>query len=379
MLSAHKGAQPLPPWRSEQVFFSATQWYASFLQGIHQAKHAICLQTYIFELDTVGEPVLQALCAAAERGVAVRVMVDGVGSSKAIPFLKVRLERVGAQFQVFHPLPWAWVSDRAEHSGMWLRFFQRLLRVNNRQHSKLCLVDHEYAWVGSFNITDDHLENNGRGQDWKDCGAQVTGERCRLLREFFDVVWFDDVKKLSPYFLFHPMTNFSKDLRRRRLRVLLQHIHAAKQRVWIVSAYFSPVPRIVIALKKAARRGVDVCVMTPAHSDVRFFPALASTYYADLLRADVKIYEYEQGILHSKLMLVDDNVLLGSSNMNHRSILHDTELDISLFCASSRTQVIQDFSQSLIQCREITLKDMGRFRTWLLLIGQIPRLLRYWL
>jgi cardiolipin synthase len=280
---------------------------------------------------------------------------------------------------IYHPLPWEWVSSRLERSEWQFRFFKRLLRVNNRQHSKLCLIDNRQAWIGSFNITDDHIENNGRGLDWKDCGVRVTGQRCELLQEFFSAVWFDNVKKLSPLFLFHPVTNFSVLLRRRRLRVMLQDIYTAKKRIWIVSAYFSPVQSLVRALKKASQRGVDVRVMVPAYSDVVFFPALSSTYYVDLLRAGIKIYEYEQGILHTKLMIVDDNTIVGSSNMNHRSMLHDVELDVQIFSAQAKQQIADDFLAGVSACRRITLKNINRFYAWLLVIGQIPRLLRYWL
>lgn len=374
-----KGIAPLPVWDSEQVYFSATQWFAGLQRDIAGAKRSICLQTYIFEMDAVGEPLLKALCEASQRGIEVRVIVDGIGSAGATDFLHEILLENQAVLHVYHPLPWRWISFRLEQ-GVWLnRFFDRLARVNNRQHSKLCLIDGEIAWTGSFNITNDHIENNGRGLDWKDCGVRVSGERCLLLQEFFDAVWNQDAARLSPYFLFHPVTNFSPALRKRRLRILLQQIHSTKKRIWVVSAYFAPTQRIVRALKKAALRGVDVQVMVPAHSDIRFFPALTSTYYVDLLRAGVRIFEYEAGILHSKHMMLDDAVIIGSSNMNHRSFLHDIELDVELLSAPSRRAIEEDFTGSLAQCREITLKNISRFYAWLLALGQIPRLLRYWL
>lgn len=371
--------EPLPVWDSEQVFFSATQWFARLLVDVANATQTIYLQTYIFTLDTVGEPLLQALCAAAERGVKVCLIVDGIGSAAALTILQKKIVSSGAQLHIYNPLPWAWVSSHLESNEKAFRFFRRLLRVNNRQHSKLCLIDSRQAWIGSFNITDDHIENNGRGMDWKDGGVRVTGARCELLREFFEAVWFDDEKKLSPRFLFHPITNFSAMLRKRRLRVILQSLYAAKKRIWIVSAYFSPVPSLVRALKKVSRKGVEVCVLVPAYSDVTFFPALSSTYYADLLRAGVKIFEYEAGILHAKWMMVDDSVLIGSSNMNHRSQLHDIELDVQIFSEEAIKQVAEDFIVSIGSCRQITLKNINRFYAWLLVIGQIPRLLRYWL
>lgn len=371
--------EPLPLWGSERLFFSASQWYEGIQTDIATARQSICLQTYIFNLDTVGEPLLRALCAASRRGIAVRVIVDGIGSSAAIQHMQQVLRANGAQLHVYHPLPWQWIANRLERGDWLTRMLSRLAVVNNRQHSKLCLIDGHTAWTGSFNITDDHIENHARGMDWKDCGVRVTGERCLLFREFFDAVWNQDVERLSSHFLYHPVTNFSPALRKTRLRTLLQQIHRAKRRIWIASAYFAPVPRIVRALKKAGKRGVDVRVVVPAHSDVRFFPALASTYYADLLRAGVQIYEYEAGILHSKSMLIDEAALIGSSNMNHRSMLHDIELDVGIFTADACAALEHDFIAGMQQSRAITLENLGHFYAWLLAFGQIPRLLRYWL
>ncbi|HQQ62188.1 MAG TPA: phospholipase D-like domain-containing protein [Pseudomonadales bacterium] len=370
---------PLPPWRSEQLYFSAKQWFADLLRDIDAAQYSICLQTYIFVVDSIGDALLKALCRASQRGVDVRVIVDGIGSSESIDFLQKMLHGNRAELHVYHPLPWHWAATRLERGDWLTRFIERLARMNNRQHSKLCLIDGDVAWTGSFNITDDHIENNGRGMDWKDCGARVTGERCILLSEFFNAVWLQDKKHFSAYFLLHPVTNFSPLLRRRRLRIFLQQIHAARHRIWITSAYFSPIPSIVRALKKASRRGVDVQVMVPEHSDVRFFPALASTYYVDLLRAGILIHEYEDGILHDKHMVIDNAVTVGSSNMNHRSALHDVELDIELFSQESVDIMVNDFQGSLQKCRNITLKNISRFYMWLLILGRIPRLLRYWL
>jgi cardiolipin synthase len=370
---------PLPEWTSEQIYFSATQWFADIQRDINSAQQSICLQTYIFDIDAVGESLLDALCSASQRGVEVRVIVDGVGSADATAFLQQKLNSNKADLHIYHPLPWHWAVTRLERGGWLARFLGRFAFMNNRQHSKLCLIDGCIAWTGSFNITYDHIENNGRGLDWKDCGVRVSGERCLLFSEFFHAVWSQNVNLLSPYFLFHPVTNFSPALRKRRLRTLLQQIHGAQKRVWIASAYFSPIQHIVRALKKASARGVDVQVMAPAHSDIGFFPALASTYYVDLLRAGIHIHEYDEGILHSKHMLIDDTVIVGSSNMNHRSALHDVEMDIELFSIESIELMERDFIGSVKKCREITLENIGRFYAWLLAFGQIPRMLRYWL
>jgi cardiolipin synthase len=370
---------PLPPWETEQLFFNAENWFASILQAVNQAQFSIECQTYIFEMDSVGRPLLDALCEAAERGVVVRLIVDGIGSSAAIDELLNRLKTAGGELHIYNPLPWSWAVSRLERSDWLTRFITRLGNLNNRQHCKLCLVDRHIAWVGSFNITAQHLVQPLGRSSWKDAGVQVTGKRTLLLREFFDAVWFNDIEKMSSHFLFHPLTNFSPALRKRRLRVLLQEINHAQRRLWISSAYFSPVPILVRGLKKAAMRGVDVRIIVSQRSDVAFFPALASTYYADLLKVGIRIFEYRSGILHTKHWLLDNRVMVGSSNMNHRSVLHDVELDVEVFSPAVLQAMEADFDSCFASSKEMTLKNVNRFSLWFVIRGHIPRLLRYWL
>lgn len=372
-------SQPLPRWETEQLFLMAEDWFDALLRDVGNAQHSIDLQTYIFALDDIGRPLLDALCRASERGVTVRVMVDGVGSRSAIDVLQQRLQNVGAALFVYHPLPWRWAAARLERSDRLSRFISRLTRMNNRNHSKLCLVDGQAAWVGSYNITASHLMSTVGGLPWKDAGVRVTGARCSLLGEFFDALWYHDIERLSIRFLFHPMTNFSPALRKRRLRVLLTLLGSAQERVWISSAYFAPVPHLLRALKKASRRGVDVRILVSARSDVPFFPALSSTYFADLLRAGIHIHEYRAGMLHTKLLQVDKHLVIGSTNMNYRSLLHDVELDIEVFSPTVITAITDDFRQQFAGSPALSLAGRNRLSVWVLALGYIPRLLRYWM
>ena len=380
MLSSSRTVvRPLPRWETEQLFLSAETWFDTLLRDVGNAQHSIELQTYIFSLDEVGRPLLDALCRASERGVTVRVMVDGVGSRLAIETVQQRLQATGAALQVYHPLPWRWAAARLERSDRLSRFMTQLMRLNNRNHSTLCLVDGAVAWVGSYNITANHLSTATGHLPWKDAGVRVTGERCGLLGEFFDALWHHDIERLSTHFLYHPMTNFSPALRKRRLRLLLTVLASARQRVWISSAYFAPVPSLLRAFKKASRRGVDVRILVSARSDVPFFPALSSTYFADLLRAGIRIHECHDRILHTKVMHIDETLIIGSTNMNHRSLLHDVELDIELFSTEVIDAARQDFQQQCETALALSLRGRNRLSVWLLAMGYIPRLLRYWM
>jgi cardiolipin synthase len=370
---------PLPLWETEQVFFCGEDWLNNLLSDIKSAQKSIQLQTYIFELDTVGIPILNALCAASAQGIKVCVIVDGIGSFGAIKPIQKALQNHGAELAVYHPLPWCLSTGQLRRAAWISHILMRWTSINKRQHSKLCLVDGYIAWVGSFNITDKHIFRANADNNWIDAVARVTGGRCVLLGEFFSAVWTHNIHKLSAYFLRYPITNYSRVLRKKRLKKLLESMSCATQRIWIESAYFSPTDVLIRALKAAAVRGIDVHIIVSKKSDVPFFPALSSTYYMDLLHAGVHIHAYSKGILHTKYMVIDERLVIGSSNMNHRSLLHDIELDIELFKPSSIESIENHFQEMVQNSKEITAENISKRYARLVMLGQIPRLLRYWL
>lgn len=372
---------PLPPWETEQVYCSVKNWFNDQIADIDAAKSAVWLQMYIFCLDDCGKTYLDALCRACARGVKVRVIVDGIGSSDYIDTLRDALHAAGGEFRVYHPLPLQWSSGKRRHRPHWLpNLLQRLLFINKRNHSKLCLIDGSIGWTGSFNITNNFRDSLDADDVWQECGARVTGERCLLLKQFFAAVWTNRRRQMHPaLFKQHPITNWGHQLKVLRYQHLAADMHRARQRIWIASAYFAPREHILRAISLAAKRGVDVRIITPEKSDVKFFPLLTATYYADLVQRGARAFEYRNSMFHSKFMLIDNRVIIGSSNMNHRSSLHDIELDIDLFSPAAHRDVEAEFLRNINDSRELTANNLpyiyGRWR----FIGLLPRLLRYFL
>ena len=371
----------LPPWETETVYDSIKTWFTDQIADIDGAQSAINLQMYIFCLDDCGQAFLDALVRAAKRGVKVRVIVDGIGSGDYIEQLRDALHAVGAEFRVYHPLPTQWASGKLERkTGKLFGFLRRLTFINKRNHSKLCLIDNQIGWVGSFNITNNYCDELDGDDIWQECGARVTGERIILLQQFFAAVWTGDKRQLKPaLFAMHPITNWGHQLKVIRYLSTANTMQNARRRIWIASAYFAPREKILNAITEAAERGVDVRIITPEKSDVKFFPLLTATYYADLIKRNARCFEYKNTMFHSKFMLIDDQVIIGSSNMNHRSSLHDIELDINLFSEQARAEVEREFLENQQHSRELTVENLpyiyGRWR----LVGLIPRLLRYFL
>lgn len=168
-------------------------------------------------------------------------------------------------------------------------------------------------------------------------------------------------------------------MRREKNARLASLIHQAKNRVWITNAYFSPSRTFLKSLTRAVTRGVSVQIMVPGKSDIAFFPALTSTYYADLLKAGVHIHEFKGKILHEKSMLIDQMAIVGSTNLNYRSFFHDLELDVLLNNPDTIKKLERRFIDDLSQCDEITAPRLRRYPLFFRMIGWFSWLFRYWL
>jgi cardiolipin synthase len=141
-------------------------------------------------------------------------------------------------------------------------------------------------------------------------------------------------------------------------------ILGAERRIWIANAYFVPDGSLVRALRVAAEAGVDVRVVVPAVSDIFFMPWVTSAFHVGLLRAGVKIFEYTGGMMHAKTMLIDDWGLVGSSNLNHRSLLHDLEADVVVDSSGACSSLEGQFKSDCENARQVTL-DTWTERPWL--------------
>ena len=367
---------------SEKLIFDPREYFTSLLVDIDQAVNELVLEAYLFKVDEIGKQFIAALSAAAHRGVKIGILVDGVGSYGEAAQIVRQLESKNCQVRIFHPLPWDFTAyRRALVSGSWYsKVLYLIASMNHRNHRKLCLIDAQIAWIGSYNITAGHLNNNlaDSQDDWHDTALRVTGPMAFDLRQNFDEVWQrKSASKVRRTLKF--LGNNTARARKNKNRRLFAILRGARERIWITNAYFNPSARLVKALKVAAESGVSVQILVPSHSDVLFFPAISRTYYVDLLNAGVRVFEYRTRVLHSKTMLIDNLVLVGSTNLNYRSFFHDLELD-ALLTSESSVQCLHDkFRLDIQNSVEITPTHNGKYRRVQKLLGYISRFLRYWL
>jgi len=378
-----------PQVYQELVFTDGNKHFKHLLADIASAKESIDLETYLFSNDSLGEKVCDALINAARRGVKVRTMVDGAGSQLWATNFAKPLEKSGAKTKVFHPFPWQmWNWSRSViRLPLLLKLIYLILKVNSRNHRKVCIIDHEVAYVGSFNISICHLQAKDGGEDWRDTSVRLSGLSTNELTRAFDSAWNHRTIKERIRDIFHqlrkdPAIRLNHTWIRRRIlyKNLLRKIARCKKRIWITNAYFVPDNFLLKKLKDAASRGVDVRVLLPKKSDVMMMPWASSTFYYSLLKAGIRIFEYLPSMLHAKSLILDDWVLIGSSNLNHRSILHDLEADINLRTLPAKHQLFHQFEVDLESSREISLNQWNKQRLWRQrFMGRFVLYIKYWI
>lgn len=297
---------------------------ASLIAAIEAARTSVHLITYIWLGDVTGRAVAAALTRAAARGVAVRVLVDGLGGRAFLRSPEWRaLGAAGAQTAVAFPF------------HLWLLKLMSS-RVDLRNHRKLAVIDGEIAFLGSRNIADPEFRTKARFAPWIDVVARIEGTALVAQHQHvFATDWLthtgEDLSALldpgaaplapepdgatAVAFATGPLLDT-----RGVPDVFLALIGAASESLTITSPYFVPGEAIVSALRAAAIRGVKVRLILPRHNDSRFVALASRSYFPTLTEAGVEIHAHGPGLLHAKTLLVDGRVaLIGSANLDRRS------------------------------------------------------------
>ena len=271
--------------------------FPRMILAIEQARESVQLEMYLFRFDATGRRFVAALSAAAARGVAVRVSLDGWGSSQDAREIKAKLVAAGCAVRIH---AWRW----------W--FLRRALA---RNHRKLLLVDERVAFVGGINVGDEYGVDGG-SVGWADLAAEIRGSACtRLARELRR----ERVQEPQGATRIH-LANRGGGWRLRRR--YLEAFRGARTSIQLAQGYFLPNRQMLGALVDAARRGVEVAVLLPAHSDVPFARLAMRYVYAPLLAGGVRIWEWNRSVLHAKAAVIDGRKLLvGSFNLEPFSLI----------------------------------------------------------
>jgi cardiolipin synthase len=242
-------------------------------------------------------------------------------------------------------------------------------------------------YTGSFNITAVHTRLHSE-KAWKDIGVRVTGENVK-----FAVLNFKRMWKLRDYYRYKkqnrkiPFTlwkqsplrlNHSLLMKSYFYHDLLKRIKTSQNRIWLTTPYFIPKRRIIRAIGMAAKRGVDVRILISSRSDVLLFRTLQFFYYPYLLKKGVHIFMYTDAVLHAKNFIIDGWTTVGSSNLNHRSFMHDLEVDLIIQDENNVKLIENDFINSTKPLNEVTPNLLKQRPIWDRFLARLFFLFKYW-
>ncbi|WP_024888699.1 MULTISPECIES: cardiolipin synthase [Luteimonas] len=314
--------------REVRLLVDGGEKYEALLEDIRSAERHIHLEYYIYGCDRIGQTLRDALVERARAGVTVRLLVDAVGSARARRMFAPLIE-AGGQIAWFHPTRFG-------------RFWQRPW-INLRTHRKIVIVDGRVAYTGGINITDDQDERH-REDAYRDLHVRLEGDVVRPLQRIFVEDWvyasgdsdcIDEIAQQTPSAeppgdIAAQVVSSGPDSDWEAIhRIHVGAIHAARDRVWLVTPYFVPGEAARMALTSAALAGLDVRLLLPKRSDSLLVTLAARSYFDELLAAGVRIHEYGPRMLHTKALLVDDSiVILGSANFDHRSFRLNFEVSV---------------------------------------------------
>jgi cardiolipin synthase len=345
---------------SIKVYQDGQTLLQALLASIASAKHHIHLQFYIFENDAVGRQVREALINKAREGVEVRVLYDDVGCWKVSHDFFDEMLEAGIEVRAF----------------LKVRFPRFTSKVNYRNHRKQVVIDGCVGFVGGMNLAERYLKGVSWGI-WKDLMMRIEGKAVYGLQTAFLTDWYATDHSLltsSCYFpemkdrvgksLVQIVTSDPVGEWRDIMQGLLMAIASSKRYLFIQTPYLLPTEPILLALKTIALAGVDVRIMIPERSDTRLVHWGTMSYLEELMEAGVKIYMYQKGFLHSKLMVSDDCLAtMGSTNMDFRSFEHNFEINAFLYDQASALVLKEIFLSDQKDARQLQLKQW-RMRPW---------------
>lgn len=353
-LSTRIGCRWPTTGNSVELLVDAEATYASIEAAIRSAKKHIHFQFYIFTPDNTGKRFRDLLIEKLKDGVAVRVLVDGVGSFHLEPFMKPFVE-AGGEYAEFLPV--------GNISRIW--------HMNLRNHRKLVVVDGTIGFTGGVNIADEYTGRKKQVGFWRDTHIRIEGPAVRHLQEVFVEDWhFACGRKPKTNDWFVPVDTIGQERvhiiasgpdtdTQPIQRIFFAAVSSAKERVYLTTPYFIPDQAMLVALETAAMRGLDVRILLPHRSDAPLVLHAGRSYYQELIQSGVKIYEYQHGILHAKTMLVDDNwATVGSSNMDVRSFRLNFEINAIVYGKELNNQLAKVFRRDLRQSKTISLSDI---------------------
>ena len=348
------------PWRANNQFtllVDAQRFFPAMLAAIDSANHFILFEQYLVKSGEVLEQFIQRLLQARARGVQVYVLLDDYGSNEISRNDCQRLTQAGAELIFYNPLSW-----------------RSLYRSLRRDHRKLLVIDNRVAFVGGAGISDSYKTGNPQNMNWHDVMLQIEGENVEDWIQSFMYVWQRSTERLPVIADYSRIATgaqtgrvyLSRGLFRNDIvRSVIAHIHKSSHRVWLSTPYFVTNRKLRRALRRAAHNGVDVRLLLPGPiSDHPWISHAGRRYYHKLLLSGVKIFEYQPRFIHAKIILCDDWVSIGSSNLDRWNQRWNLDANQAVLDGQFSLQVAAMFESDFALCEQITHEEWARRPLW---------------
>ena len=344
-----------------QILKDGEETFTEIFKELEKAKHHIHLDYYIVENDGLGKKLHELLCRKAREGIEVRFIYDDVGSWQ-LPKKYIRsLREAGVKIDCF----------------MRVRFPLLTSRVNYRNHRKIIVIDGVLAFTGGLNIADRYINGTKSLGAWRDTHLMLRGSAATSLQVIFMADWFfvsGEILQGSKYFknleqgggkLVQVVSSGPDSDYESIGQAYFSAIASAQEKVYITTPYLIPTSEITFAMKTAALAGIDIRILLPSKSDAITPKWSTDSFIEELLEVGVKIYLYEGGFTHSKLMMVDGVFSsIGTANMDFRSLETNFEVNALVYDEEIASQLENLFMDDLKSSREVKLEEWKN-RHWL--------------
>lgn len=370
--SAEKLARiPMTSGNDVELLVDGDATFASIFEGIDSAKDYILVQFYIVHDDELGRELKSRLVAKAESGVRVLFLYDEIGSIGLPGAYSDELRAAGVEIFPFH-----------SRKGTGNRF-----QLNFRNHRKTVVVDGRVAWVGGHNVGDEYLGKDPAFGRWRDTHIRIDGPAVKGAQLAFveDWRWATDAlpenlnwtarKEAAGQSEVLVVASGPADAMETASLLYSQAINSATERIWIASPYFVPDDAIVQALQLAGLRGVDVRVLIPEESDNKLVTLAAYSFFTDVKAAGVKIFRYQGGFLHEKVLLIDDvAATVGTANFDNRSFRLNFEITALVLDEEFASDVAAMFEEDFAASRMMEPDEYENKSFWFKLSVRVARL-----
>lgn len=337
-----------------EVLNDGSETFASLIDALRKAESFIHLEYYIFENDELGGRIADILKEKARSGVEVRFIYDDVGSWNLKRSFIRSLRDAGVQVHCFMPVVFPWLTSK----------------INYRNHRKIVVIDGKVGYTGGLNIADRYLRGTKHGP-WRDTHLKIEGTAVNMLQLTFLADWYFatgiQLKDKDKYLMVSDdsvgdtavqiATSGPDSDWATIMQAYFAAITKATDHIYISTPYFMPGESLLTALKVAALSGIDVRIMLPSRSDSKIVYWASRSYIAELLEAKIKVYLYNKGFNHSKIITIDNRFSsIGTANMDNRSFEDNFEVTAMIYDRNMTDRLESRFLADLDGCTRLTYR-----------------------